>query len=315
MFRPLLSALSALLLLAATHQAQASEPPKVVVSVAPIHSLAAGVMQGVAEPGLLLRADTSPHHTMLKPSQMFSLQRADLVVWVGESVESFLPQVLESLGDEVQVMELMRLPGMTLYPARAGGAWEPQAVAEHEDEHRHEQDGHAHGAMDGHLWLDPHNARRTVRALVQRLSDMDPEHAARYRANGEQLQQRLDALDEFLAQTLTPLQGIPYLLFHDGYQYLERRYGLQPMGALMIDPERKPGARRLSEIRQRIAAQGVRCIFSEPQFPDKLSRLVSEGNAVETATLDPMGMGLPPGPELYFQLMRQMAHTLSQCLK
>lgn len=284
---------------------QAANVPGVVVSIAPIHSLVVGVMEGVGEPTLLVANDSSPHQYMLKPSQMVSLQRADLVVWVGKGVESFLPRVLDSLWADVQVMELMKLPGMTLLPAREGGIWEQHTAHQlHED----------HGETDGHLWLDPHNARVIVDALVIGLGDLDPAHAERYRANGERLQQRLDALDRELRGQLAPWRDVPYLVFHDAYQYFERRYGLNPVGAIMIDPERKPGARRLSEIRNRIQSRQVRCVFSEPQFPDKLLRVVTEGTGIRSAALDPMGTNLTPGDELYFRLMRQLGQRLADCL-
>lgn len=298
---------SALLLSALPMAGHAATPAQVVVSIAPIHSLAAGVMQGVAEPTLLVSGDRSPHQYMLKPSQMFSLQRADLVVWVGPGVESFLPRVLDSLWADVQVLELLRLPGMTLWPARSGGVW-----AGHEPGH---EGAHDHRDMDGHLWLDPGNAARIVAALVNSLSALDPAHAERYRANGERLQQDLESLDRALQARLAPVRHIPYLVFHDAYQYFEKHYDLNPVGAVMIDPERKPGARRLSEIRERITALEVACVFSEPQFPDKLMQVVTQGTNIRSAALDPMGMDLKPGTTLYFQLLRQLGQRLSTCLR
>ena len=267
-------------------------------------------MEGVAEPELLVSSDSSPHQYILKPSQMFSLQRADLVVWVGESVEGFLPRALTSLGADKQVMQLMALPGMLLLPARKGGVWEEQR----ESHAVHQAHGHKHGDTDGHIWLDPVNARLIVQALVARLSLLDPPHADRYRANGERLQLQLAALDRELNETLAPLRGLPYLVFHDAYQYFEQRYGLTPVGAIMIDLERKPGARRLAEIRDRIQSQHVQCVFSEPQFSDKLLQVVSEGTSIKSAVLDPMGRGLKPGKALYFDLMHQLGQHLAGCL-
>lgn len=280
--------------------------PRVVVSIAPVHSLAAGVMEGVAEPTLLVETNSSPHQYVLKPSQMLSLQRADLVVWVGESVESFLPRVIGSLPERVQVMELSSLPTMTMLLARQGGVWEAEELGEH---------AHSHGDIDGHLWLDPHNASLIVRELVERLSLIDPAHAKRYRANGARLQQRLDKLDKSLRDTLVPLHDKPFLVFHDAYQYLEKRYGLDAVGAILIDPGRKPGAQRLAKIRARAESLKVQCVFSEPQFPAKLMQVVTEGLNIKHATLDPIGIDLTPGPELYFKLMNQLGTQLTDCLQ
>ncbi len=294
-----------LLVLCFNPRALAVEPPRVVVSITPIHSLVAGVMAGVAEPTLLVRGSASPHNYMLKPSQRRKLQRADLVVWVGESVESFLPRVLRGLPARTEQIELMALTGMVLLPPRNGGLWPPADVVHH---------AHHHAGADGHLWLDPRNAKLIISSVAERLSALDPAHADRYRHNQRTLLQRLDALDRELAQRLTHIRDKPYLVFHDAYHYLEARYGLNAVGAISVHPERKPGARRITQIRQEIAQLGVRCIFSEPQFPTSTTAVISEGFNLKSAVLDPMGSGLASGPSLYFELMRNLAASLEACL-
>jgi len=287
--------------------------PRVVVSIAPIHSLVAGVMNGVAVPELLVSGNSSPHGYMLKPSQVRSLQRADVIVWVGESVEGFLVRPLANYDASKTVIELMDAQGMHLLDAREGGVWQANKNDHGQDDHGH--DAHGHGKTDGHLWLDPDNAKTIVRLLVAQLSELDSEHAAIYESNGKRLQQALSELDQQLKQRLAAVSQTPYLVFHDAYQYFEQRYGLMPIGAIMIGAEHKPGARRMTQVRQRVKAEHVRCVFNEPQFPSKLIQIVTEGSSLKSATLDPMGMGLEPGEKLYFDLMRKLGQDLLACLK
>ncbi|MBV2093173.1 MAG: zinc ABC transporter substrate-binding protein, partial [Candidatus Thiodiazotropha sp. (ex Ctena orbiculata)] len=61
---------------------------KVVVSILPVHSLVSGLMSGVGEPYLLLKGNQSPHTMTLKPSDARAMSEADLLLWVGESLES-----------------------------------------------------------------------------------------------------------------------------------------------------------------------------------------------------------------------------------
>ncbi len=110
----------------------AADPVKVVASVKPIHSLVAGVMQGVAEPSLLVKGAASPHSFNLRPSDARALNQADLVFWVGEDLETFLTKPIQSLAGKAQPVALMEESGLTLLPTREGGAWE-----KHED-HGHE---------------------------------------------------------------------------------------------------------------------------------------------------------------------------------
>jgi hypothetical protein len=91
----------------------------------------------------------------------------------------------------------------------------------------------------------------------------------------------------------------PFLVFHDAYQYLEARFGLNGQGAIVLNPETPPGARRLQEIRHRIDEAGVACVFSEPQFEIGYVRTVLEGTGARTAALDPLGVNVRPGPDAY----------------
>ena len=286
---------------------RAADTPRVVVSIAPIHSLVAGVMAGVAIPELLVKGAASPHSYMLKPSQMSALQRADLIIWNGEGVESFLPRTLRSLSNGPRVLKLAALPGITLLPSRVGGVWS--------DEEQGRQHEHHQGDIDGHLWLDPNNAKVIVTALAAALSEIDPARAVQYRHNSDGLLLQLNQLAQALDVMLAPVRTVPYLLFHDGYHYFESRFHLNAVGAISVDPERKPGAKRMRELTNMIQQRQVRCLFSEPQFPAATVQTLIAGSGVKSAVLDPLGSTLPAGPELYFKMMRGLGKSLAGCLQ
>ncbi len=104
------------------------------------------------------------------------------------------------------------------------------------------------------------------------------------------------------------------MVFHDAYQYLEQRYGLQMSGAVTTHPERGPGAGHLAALRQRLAADQVRCLFSEPAYQPRLVEMLTEGMDIRHLVLDPLGADIPPGPDAYEQMMRTLAERLSGCL-
>jgi zinc transport system substrate-binding protein len=280
----------------------AAQAPRVVASIAPVHALVAGVMQGVGTPDLIVRGYGSPHGYQMRPSDARSLDRADVVFWIGAPLETFLQRPLRSLAGRARVVGLLAVEGMTLYAARAGGAWDPVEPAERP------------GASDPHIWLDPGNARRIVAAVVRTLGEVDPAHRATYRANGAALSRRLEALDDELRRRLAPVRAVPYVVFHDSYQYLEKRYGLNAVGSITVGPDRAPGARRLRTLRARLAELGARCVFREPQFRSALVDTIVEGTAAGGAMLDPLGAGFPPGAEAYFQMMTANAAAIVDCL-
>ncbi len=137
-------------LIAASAPASATDPT-VLVSIKPIHSLVAGVMQGIGEPALLVDGAASPHTYSLKPSQARELQNADLVFWIGREMEAFLEKPLASLASNAATVELLDAEGLTLLKFREGGAFETHDHEESgHDEHEHEHKGHEHEDHDDH---------------------------------------------------------------------------------------------------------------------------------------------------------------------
>ncbi len=306
MLIPTLLSRGALLLLALVPLVHA-DTPRVVASIAPIHSLVAGVMEGVAEPTLLIRGGQSPHSFGLRPSDARALHRAQLVIWVGEALELPLENILRSLPEGAQTIALLEQPELELLTQREDGEW---------GMHDHHQHGHEHhrAAVNPHLWLSPANAAQIVRITHAALNRMDPANADRYRQNSEALLQRIDDLDLALQTQLQPLRQIPYLVFHDAYHYLEHRYGLNAVGSVTLSAERAPGARRLRQLQGQIGEARARCIFSEPQFEPRLVNTLIQGTDTRAGTLDPLGADLQPGPSAYFQLMHRLGDSLHTCL-
>jgi zinc transport system substrate-binding protein len=282
-----------------------ADPPAVVASIKPVYSLIAGVMAGVGKPVLIVHGAASPHTYALRPSDARALDAAQLVFWVGPSMESFLAKPLPALAGRAEIVELDRALGIHTLPARIGGVWEPDLDAPAPA---------GPGTVDGHLWLDIDNAKAIVRLAAERLSALDPGNAASYAANARDLGSRLDALDREVRADFMPVAGKPFVVFHDAYQYLERRYALTAVGAISVDPDRQPGARRIEEIRAKIKATGAACVFGEPQFTPALLNTVTAGTGAHAGTLDDLGTDIPDGPELYFRLMRGVARALTDCL-
>lgn len=302
-------AAAVVLVCAAAPMLPAVAAPKVVASIKPVHSLVAGVMQGVGVPYLLLRGAGSPHSYALKPSDSRALARADLVVRIGEELETFLQKPLAALAGTTTVLSLHDARGVVLLPTREGGLWEREP-----EEGEHETHG-GRAARDMHIWLSPANTKAMVAAIAVALAEADPANAARYAANARAVTARIDAHDKALAARLAPIRDKPFVVFHDAYQYFERHYGLSAAGTISVTPDRRPGPRRLRDIRRRIEKDGIACIFSEPQFRPALVRTVAEGTPARHSVLDPLGANLPPGPEMWFALTSGLAAALIDCLE
>ena len=307
--RAALAVLVAAALVAAAPHAPAQEAaaPRVVASIVPVHSLAAGVMEGIGTPFLIVRGYGSPHTYQMRPSEAAALGGADIVFWIGEMLETFLVRPLDSLGADAHRVALIDAPGLRLLAARAGGAWEGET-----DGHGEEPSGRAR--VDPHIWLSPDNAGAMVRAIASALSARDPGRTAAYRANRDRLIARIERLAGELEARLASVREVPFVVFHDSYRYLEDRFGLNAVGSITVSLERPPGARRLRALRATMRAAGAKCVFSEPQFESPLVAAVIEGTGAARATLDPLGGSVEPGAGAYFEIMDSLAAAMIDCL-
>ncbi len=293
--------------------AQVCAQPKVAVSIMPVHSLVAGVMDGVATPDLLLPGGASPHTFTLRPSDAKMISQADIVFWVGPTLEGFMKKTLAA--SKAKSVALIDSVGARL-PPREGGVWDEH---EHGDDHGHDHHGdhdddHGHAAVDPHIWLDPVNAQAMVGAIEKALVEADAVHAARYQRNAAALREKLQALDKELAALLAHDGKASFIVFHDAFQYFEKRYGLSGAGSITVNPEQKPSAKRLVALRERVQKSNARCVFAEPQFNDGLLNSLIEGSQAKRGTLDPLGTREQPGKDAYFLTMRHLAQAAHLCL-
>lgn len=288
-----------------------ADGPKVVVTIKPVHALVAEVMRGVATPELLVKGQASPHTYALKPSETRLLHAADVFIRVADTVEPFAVKLSASLPASVTVVTLQDVPSLHRLPRRHGANFSSH---DHAHDHSHDDDRAASDTTDGHVWLDPANARAVAAHVEGVLAARFPAFAQMLRANREALDARLTALDNELRTELTPLVGKPYVVFHDAYQYFERRYNLNAVGAIFVSPDIPPSGKRLRTLRRQIATLQATCVFGEPQSDQRMLQTVVEGSNARTGVLDAEGLDLEPGPDLYFQLMRGLARSMRACL-
>ena len=295
----------------------------VVVTTKPVHSLTAAVMEGVGVPKLLVDGSASPHTFALKPSGAAAINAADVFIRVSGTVEPFSEKIGAALPSSVMMLTLADTPGLTLLDRRSAATFEVHdhgheahgaghEAGKHAD---HDDDDDAHGAKDGHVWLDPANAKLMAQKIAAVLAEKDPAHAAVFTANASRLAGRIDALSSEIEALVKPVAARPFIVFHDAYQYFERRFGLSAVGSITVSPDVQPSAKRLTALRRKIGELGATCVFAEPLFQPKLVTAVTEGTKARAGTLDPEGTTLDAGPELYFTLMRGLSTNLVGCLK
>ena len=293
----------------------ANAETKVVASIKPIHSLASYLMDGVSEPGLIVDGYASPHSFAMKPSHAKMLQEADLIFWVGEDMESFLEKPLKSIAKKAEKIELMEIKGLNKLKFRERNIFDDHDDHGHDDEHKEDghddHEGHAHGEYDPHIWLDPSNAKVILKEMAEHLIEKDQKNTSIYKSNLKKALKELDKLTKDVKSDLN--KEFKSIVFHDAYQYFEKRFDINVMGAFTVNPDVMPGAEQLAEIREIIEHDKVSCVFSEPQFNPDIINAVAKDMNISTGVLDPLGATLDPGKDLYFDLISNMSKSFKGC--
>ncbi|MDA7637139.1 zinc ABC transporter substrate-binding protein [Candidatus Pelagibacter sp.] len=320
---------------------------KVVTSIKPIHSLASYLMDGIGKPELIVDGYASPHSFSMKPSHAKMLQNADLIFWVGEGMENFLEKPLNSIAKKAEKIELIEIKGLNVLKFRernifdehdhdhdVHGKKEDDHDDHDHDEHGNKEDdhddhdhdehgkkeddhddhgheGHGHGEFDAHIWLDPINAKAMLNEMAEHLIENDKKNEAKYKSN---LDKALKEIDKLTIEVMTDLSNsVSSIVFHDAYQYFEKRFNVNVLGAFTVNADVMPGAEQLAEIREIIEHDKVACVFSEPQFNTGIINAVAKDMKIKTGVLDPLGATLDPGKDLYFKLIRNMSASFKGC--
>ncbi len=283
-----------LALLVLLHSPMASAATlNIVTSIKPIQSLVANLTSGVSKPQLLIKGAQSPHTFTLRPSDGRMLQKAHLVIWVGEAMETGLHDKLPILAKDAQIIALL----------------------EEQDKEHSGSDNHHQHHQDPHIWLSPLLVAEKVPTILQALVGLDPDHADQYQKNAAELLQRLQMLNSEIEHQVAPIKEVPYIVFHDAFRHFEKQYGLNNVGAIALSPERPPGAKRVAELISRSKTQRARCLFTEPQFQPKLAHRIAESTGSRIGLLDPLGSTLNEGPDGYFLLIKNLTHSFVTCLQ
>ena len=308
---------------------------KVVTSIKPLHSLASYLMDGVGKPDLIVDGYASPHGFSMKPSHAKMLQDADLIFWVGEDLENFLEKPLNSIAKKAEKIELMDIKGLNVLSFRERNIFDEhndhddheghakKKKDDHDDHEGHtkkkkddhddhdDHEGHGHGEYDPHIWLDPINAKVILKEMTEHLIENDSKNTSTYKSN---LDKALKDIDKLTMNVMTELnQSVSSIVFHDAYQYFEKRFNVNILGAFTVNTDVMPGAEQLAQIREIIEHDKVSCVFSEPQFNPDIIKAVAKDMNIKTGVIDPLGATLDPGKDLYFDLIRNMSASFKGC--
>ena len=206
------------------------------------------------------------HHIQARPSLIARLRRADLLVCTGAGLEEgWLPVLLRRANNpRVQVgatgyLEAADHVRLRDQPARVDRA-----------------EGDIHPQGNPHIQLDPRNIRHVAGVVTERLAVIDPAHAEHYRARLESFSKRWEQAIARWGELAQPLKGMPVVVHHNAWVYLEYWLGLEVVGTLEPKPGIPPSSthlsRLLAQLEQRPARVIIRSAYQSPRASEWLSQ-------------------------------------------
>lgn len=295
-----LSILFAFLALVCVSVPEAIAQPKVLTTIKPLQLIAAAIVDGVTEPGVLIPATQSPHNFTLRPSDVRKISAADLIIWVGPQMETYFIGVLAQQR-RTKLIEAADIRGVELL--------------ETEEDADHAKETNAGSfRYDPHLWLDTGNALLIAESIAVALTSLDSANAARYQLNLQNFRDSIRALNIKIVSDLSATEGKRYVVYHNGIQYFENQFGLRHEFVLVPDHEIQPGIKHILAIREQLNATKPVCVLEDVSSNDATIATVFRGYPVNRMRIDVLGEKISSNSGGYGQLIETLALSISQCL-
>ncbi|MFT2112358.1 zinc ABC transporter substrate-binding protein [Marinomonas sp. 2405UD68-3] len=347
--------------------------PIIATSIKPVTMIVEAIAGEHAKVQQIVSNSASPHDFALRPSDVRKIHQADTVVWVGESLETFMEKALINADKFDSSIEWLTVSNMTLRHYSDDHDEHHDDHDKHHDDHdkhhdehhddhdkhhddhdkhhddhdkhhddhdkhhddhdehhddhdKHHDDhdehhddhaghqGHNHDGVDPHVWLDPDNAVALAKAVMQKLTGLDPENQTHYEHNLSVFIDSVNAAEASISASMEESRKLNYIVFHDAYGYFESHFDIHPVDSISVNPERKPGAKKVTEIQSLIKEKSVQCIFTEPQFNPRIVSSLIEGTQVKSAQLDPLGVDIDLGPSAYPDFLMSLNKQIQSCL-
>lgn len=293
----------------------AGDKPRIVTDILPVYDITKTIVGDYADVSVLVPSFVSEHLFNLKPSDIEKLYQADAIVVVSGGLIPELDHTLRGLERKTNLIEILHLDGIKPLPFR-----EENPFINVESPH----DEHQHSGVDPHLWLDPTLWAAVAQKLATQLGKTMPEHAAlfQHRANtfAQDVNQKLlPAIQKSLGtQATNSTDVVPYITYHDAYQYFEKRFQIDASGFLTTSPEESKGANKTAQLQKAAGEKKIGCIITETQ--NALVDRIAESSGAEVMMIDPISgvfhteNKIPDGAYHYSDAMLGVAQAFGHCL-
>jgi len=272
---------------------------RIVTTLTDLADFARAVGGDLVEVRSLATGVEDTHGVPMKPSYVPMLNRADLLILIGFDCEhAFLPALLEaSKNPRIQ-------KGKPGYVDCSKGIF-PLDVPKSTDHYQ----GDVHPYGNPHYTLDPVLAKTAIGNIYNALVDFAPQHEAEFKRNRDAYLAKLDAKIAEWKSEAKQIKGVKFVSYHEHWPYFAERFGLDYFGTIELKPGIDPTPRHIEQLIASMKAEHVPIVVREPQFPEKVPKIIAEQTGATMVTLPIMPGGVP-NTETYIKMMDYIMHSM-----
>ncbi|MEU9109582.1 metal ABC transporter substrate-binding protein [Streptomyces xanthophaeus] len=283
----------------------------VTASFYPMQFLAEQIGKDHVKVDTLTKPGVEPHDLEITPKQTAQLGEADVVLYLKD-----LQPAVDKAVAQSGVKNVVDAAALTSLESHGSAGHDHGHEGEGEAGHSEEEHGHeAEGATDPHVWLDPAKYAEVAQGVGKALEKADPDHAADYKKNTDELVAKLNGLDSEFKDGLQNSASKTFITTHAAFGYLAERYGLDQEGISGVDPESEPSPARMKELQEVAKKENVSTVFFETLASDKTAKTLAADAGLKTDVLDPLeGITDKSQGADYFEVMRSNLKNLQKAL-
>jgi ABC-type Zn uptake system ZnuABC Zn-binding protein ZnuA len=226
----------------------------------------------------LAKGYQDPHFVEAKPSFIFKLHSADLLVAVGRELEiGWLPPLInQSRNSKIQpgnpgyldASQTARILDIPTGPiTRAMGDVHPQG--------------------NPHYWLDPANGRRIAQAVQARLSQLSSGDAAYFAERYADFDRRLAEKEKSWRAAMAPYKGLKVVTYHRSWPNFAEAFGLDVIGYIEPKPGIPPSPAHTLALQEEMKRQKVKIVLVEPYFDSKTPNAIGRATGAKVLVMPP----------------------------
>ncbi|KGX92841.1 adhesin [Pontibacillus halophilus JSM 076056 = DSM 19796] len=249
---------------------------------------------------------------------MTKLADSDAFIYLGAGLEGFAEDAADTLQNEsVKLVELGENKDMFMEMGEENDHSEHGESDEHNHDTHDGHDHHDHGGIDPHIWLDPIRSKELAAKIADTLIELNPEQEEQYEANLQNLQSKLDRLNEEFKSVVTSTEQNKMLVSHSGYGYWEDRYGIEQISISGLSPSAEPSQKELERIVEKAKEHNLSYMVFEQNVSSQTASIIQNELNAEAVTLHNLATRTEEDIEKgydYFSIMEQNLETLEKVL-